>query len=117
MRKPIKITQEQKVRRGEGTAYVIDNYITSEFSERVSLAISHLKGELWATRNKVSDRIYYFIKGKAHFIFEDGTEIDVRQGDALLVPAGLGYKMSGDFDVVLVNSPPFDSANEEEIEL
>jgi mannose-6-phosphate isomerase-like protein (cupin superfamily) len=117
MRKPIKITPEQKVRRGEGTAYVIDNYITSEFSEKVSLAISHLKGELWPTRNKVSDRIYYFIRGKAHFVFEDETELDVKQGDVLLVPAGSGYKMNGNFDAVLVNSPPFNPTNEEEIEL
>ncbi len=117
MRKPVKISQEQKVRRGEGTAYVIDNYITSDISEKVSLAVSHLRGKLWPTRNRVSDRIYYFIKGRAHFIFEDGTEIDAKEGDALFVPAGLGYKMNGNFDAVLVNSPPFNLANEEKIEL
>jgi mannose-6-phosphate isomerase-like protein (cupin superfamily) len=117
MRKPIKITPKQKVRRGEGTAYMIDNYITSEFSDKISLAISHLRGELWPTRNKVSDRIYYFINGEAHFIFGDGAKIYVNPGDVLLIPAGLGYKMIGNFDAVLLNSPPFNLANEEKIKL
>jgi len=80
-----KISFDQKVTRGEGTDYVIDNYITSEFSTHVSLAISHLKGELWPTKNIVSDRIYFFLKGEGHFVFEDGCEIDVKEGDALLV--------------------------------
>lgn len=116
MSRPIKITSDQKVSRGEGTAYVIDNYITSEHSDKISLAISHLKGELWGTKNKVSDRIYYLLRGEGHFVFEDGAEIDVKKGDTLFVPANLGYKMKGDFDAVLVNVPAFDINNEEKYE-
>lgn len=56
-------------------------------------------------------------KGEAHFIFEDGLTIDAKEGDAILILANVGYKMSGDFDAVLVNSPAFDMKNEEQIEL
>lgn len=117
MKKPVKVSYQEKVTRGEGTSYVIDNYITSEISNNVSLAVSHLKGELWGTKNIVSDRIYYIIQGKAYFTFEDGSEFDINQGDVFYIPSDTVYKMIGEFDAVLINSPAFDLDKEERVDL
>ena len=115
MSTPKKVSYDERVCRGEGTNYIVDNYITGELSQKVSLAISHLRGELWGTKNIESDRVYYFIEGSGHFSFDDNSKIDVVKGDVLLIPANIGYKMNGHFDAVLVNSPAFDIKNEVEV--
>jgi mannose-6-phosphate isomerase-like protein (cupin superfamily) len=116
MTRLIRVSETEKVTRGEGTEYVIDNYITSIISTNASFAISHLNGKHLPTKNLKSDRIYYLLKGAAKFEFEDGNEIYVKQGDALIIPAGIGYTMEGKFDSVLVNSPPFDPTFEQDID-
>lgn len=111
------IRPTMRVTRGEGSDYRIHNCITSEHTPRVSLAVSELDGELWGTVNMQSDRIYFFLDGSAHFRFENGSELDVTADDALFIPAGEAYKMSGTFRAVLVNSPAFSSDDEKEVEV
>ena len=41
----IKINNEDKISRGEGTQYSIDNYLTKNMTNNISVAVSHLHGK------------------------------------------------------------------------
>ena len=112
--RPILRKRSEAVVRGEGTDYVIHNYITKENSRNASVAVSVLRGKLWKTMNRISDRVYYIIEGKGRFIF-DKEELEADAGDMIYVPAGTPYKIEGHFKAVLVNAPPFSVENEEQL--
>ena len=101
-----------RVSRGEGSSYVIHNYITRDVSPNVSVALSELDGELPFTRNTISDRVYYFVDADADVEFASGEKIHVSSGDALFIAARTEYQIVGAFSAVLVNSPPFSVQNE-----
>ena len=105
------IKANQGVVRGEGTSYVITNYLTKETSPKVSVAVSKLDGRLWKTMNKQSDRVYYFIQGKAKFTF-DNEVLKAEAGDLIYVPANTPYVMEGQLTAVLINTPAFEVENE-----
>lgn len=109
--KPFLKKNSEAIVRGEGSDYEIHNYITKECSAKVSVAVSVLKGKLWKTMNKVSDRVYYITEGNGVFIF-DQEKLEANAGDVVFVPAGTAYRIEGRFKAVLVNSPPFDIGNE-----
>jgi mannose-6-phosphate isomerase-like protein (cupin superfamily) len=111
MTEPLLFEGNNGVTRGEGTSYIITNYLTKEKSTRVSVAVSEPDGKMWKTINRVSDRVYYFIKGKAKFIFENKT-VEVNPGDVLFIPLNTPYSAEGKFKAVLINSPSFDVKNE-----
>lgn len=105
------VKKSDAVTRGEGTDYKIENYITKDVCESVSLAVSSLNGTIPTTINKRSDRIYYFIEGYANFTFEDQI-IEAKEGSVIFIPSNTRYTMSGRFKAVLVNSPAFSVADE-----
>lgn len=115
MSKPILIKAEEGVKRGEGTSYVITNYLTREKSSKVSVAVSELKGKLWKTMNKESDRVYYLLDGYGNFHFEDIT-FETKAGDVVYVPARTPYFVEGEFRAVLINSPAFQLSKEVKLE-
>jgi hypothetical protein len=106
------VKQENAIMRGEGSDYVISNYITKEDSRNVSLAISTLEGTVPATLNNISDRLYFFLEADATFEFEDGEVVTVEKNSTLFIPKNTKYKMKGKFKAVLINTPPFDIINE-----
>jgi len=106
------VKSENAVLRGEGSDYVIKNYITREDNDSTSLAISSLNGTTSATLNTQSDRLYYFIEANATFEFESGDIIIIEKESTLFIPKNTKYKMKGTFKAVLINTPPFDIHNE-----
>ena len=107
----IKINNEDKISRGEGTQYSIDNYLTKSMTNNISVAFSHLHGKINKTKNEVSDRVYYFIKANAKFEIDNET-ISVKDGDVIFIEKNTTYSMDGEFDAVLINTPAFDINNE-----
>jgi len=106
------VKSENAITRGEGSDYVINNFITKEDNQSVSLAISTLNGAAPTTRNNESDRLYYFLEGNAEFKFEDET-VKIEKDSTLFIPKNTKYKMTGTFKAVLINSPAFNFSNEE----
>ena len=64
-----KITPKERVTRVVNSQHSIDNYLTKETTENISLAISKLNGELKLSKIP-SERVYYFIKANAEFNIE-----------------------------------------------
>ena len=64
-----KITPKDRVTRVVNSQHSIDNYLTKETTENISLAISKLNGELKLSKTP-SERVYYFIKANAEFNIE-----------------------------------------------
>ena len=108
----IKIENKDKITRGEGSQYSIDNYITKDKVSNISVAVSHLNGKIGKTRNIESDRIYYFLKANAKFEI-DKEVISVHDGDVIFISKNTFYSVQGIFDAVLINTPSFDIKNEE----
>ena len=64
-----KITPKERVTRVVNSQHSIDNYLTKETTENISLAISKLNGELKLSKTP-RERVYYFIKANAEFNIE-----------------------------------------------
>ena len=47
----IKIENKEKITRGEGSQYSIDNYLTKNMVGNISVAVSHLHGKINKTKN------------------------------------------------------------------
>jgi len=97
--------------RAHNESYNIKNYLTREFSKDFSLAVSQMDGSHEPTKSVASDRIYYFIKGRATFTI-DGTQIDVAKDDVLFIEKNTEYSFRGKFRAVLVNLPAFGIEND-----
>lgn len=97
--------------RKRDDSYSIKNYLTKDFNENFSLAVSTLNGEHELTKSITSDRIYYFIEGHAIFNI-DGNEIKVFSEDILFIEKNTYYSFSGNFKAVLINIPAFRIEND-----
>ncbi len=100
-----KITPNERVTRTVNCEHSIDNYLTKETTENISLAISKLNGELELSKT-LSERVYYFIKANAEFNIE-GEKVSVNDGDVLYFPSDTNYSVKGIFEAVTVNTPAF----------
>ena len=107
----IKIENKEKITRGEGSQYSIDNYLTKNMVGNISVAVSHLNGKIDKTKNLESDRIYYFINANAKFEV-DNEIVHVNDGDVIFISKNTFYSIEGKFDAVLINTPAFDIKNE-----
>jgi mannose-6-phosphate isomerase-like protein (cupin superfamily) len=118
-RTAILLASEQRahaVVAGTSGQYTYDKYVTADVSAALTLYVSHLRGEMFPTGNTKSDRVYYLLRGTGRFDLADGTALEARQDDAVFIPAGVSYKMSGDFDAVVVNAPALDPGSELKVE-
>ena len=60
------VKDRDTITRNHNENYSIKNYLTKDFNENFSLAVSELmSGEHELTKSIASDRIYYFIEAKA----------------------------------------------------
>lgn len=100
-----KITPNERVTRTVNNEHSIDNYLTKETTENISLAVSKLNGELKLSKT-LSERVYYFIKANAEFNIE-GEIVFVNDGDVLYIPSDTSYSIKGIFEAVTVNTPAF----------
>ena len=98
--------------RKHSDSHCIKNYLTKDFSEDFSLAISELKdGEHELTKSIASDRIYYFIDANAEFIVA-GEKMTISGRDVLFIEKNTRYSFSGNFKAVLINMPAFGIEND-----
>lgn len=110
------VGKEDSVTRKHNDSYSIKNYLTKDFNENFSFAVSELtNGGEKLTKSIASDRIYYFIEGSAKFIV-DGKEMIVQKEDVLFIEKNTEYSFSGTFKAVLINIPAFSIENEIKIE-
>lgn len=79
-----KFSKEDKVTRVVNENYKVDNYLTKEVSENISMAVSHLNGKII---NEIceNERVYYFLNANGEFII-DGEKVNVTSGDILYIP-------------------------------
>lgn len=104
------IRSQDAVRR-TGDNFEIHNYVTSEVSSAMSIALVNLNGPHPRSLNKNSDRAYYIIEGKA--TVEIGSEKgEVQAGDAVYIPKGTPHSITGTVRYLVVNVPPFDRTYE-----
>ena len=110
------IKPSEAVVRDAGHGKSIANFFTKVDGGNMSVAVLSLDDESFVTRrNSRSDRAYYFLEGKGIFEF-DAQNFETEIGSVLFIPKNTKYKMRGRFKSVLVNSPAFDSADEEHSE-
>lgn len=101
---------EAKIRKAENIE--VANYITKDSSNNFSLAVVTLRGRHPKVRNRISDRGYFVLEGRASVVVGDQTA-QVSAGDVVFIPAGTWHFIEGDVKYIAVNSPPFDPALEE----
>ncbi|PIR81610.1 MAG: hypothetical protein COU21_02690 [Candidatus Komeilibacteria bacterium CG10_big_fil_rev_8_21_14_0_10_36_65] len=99
--------KEDSISRKISDSYSILNFLTSEDSDKISLAIGTARNHNEITQT-TRDRVYYMVEGK--IIINDN--IEAGSGDVIFIPANTGYQFKGSFKVVIVNSPPFKKDNE-----
>lgn len=100
-----KITPNEKVTREVNKDHSIDNYLTKNTTENVSLAISKLNGKIENDKT-LNERVYYFLKADAEFEIEE-EKVQVNTGDVLYIPNNTNYSVKGIFEAVTVNTPAF----------
>lgn len=111
MNKIILIKQEIAKKRKISESYQVDNFLTRNLCENISLAISEAKNHSETTKNICSDRIYYVLEGKL-IVKGDNKEFVAETGDAIFIPKNTEYHFEGSFKTVLVNSPAFNPEDE-----
>jgi len=102
---------DREVRKISNT-YTVFNMLTGESSKNVSVAVGEAKNHIEETKNKTSDRVYYVLEGSLK-VKSGNKSFVANLGDVIFIPANTTYKFEGTFKVVLINSPPFNSKNEE----
>lgn len=120
MSKIVYLKKSESVVRIVNNDYSVSNMLTKKDSVKMSVALSKLSGVSPAANANLSgDRVYYFISGKAIFLFNDFS-LEIESESVLYIPAGIEYRFEGEFEAVLINSPAygvkekvFDSKTEE----
>lgn len=100
-----KISKNQKVRRNISEVHFVDNYLTKETTENISLAVTKLNGKLDSSNLK-NERVYYFISANVNFII-DGEKVHLESGDVLYLDKNTNYSAEGSFEAVTINVPAF----------
>ena len=107
MEKPKKVIFDENKSVEVEKGYIVDNYISIEDNIGYSVVRTHLDGKHPYMKNTNSNRTYYLIKGNATFYFEY-KNIDLFEGEMLVVPKDTKYAFKGCFDAILIDSPAFE---------
>ena len=99
------------------TIRVVDDALTirevlAEPGVGFDIARATLVGHHPMVVNHVSERAYYFLKGKARMRV-GSQEFDVSPGDAVYIPCDVPHGLDGDAQYLIVTSPAFAPENEE----
>lgn len=95
-------TKSVEVEKG----YVVDNYLSKEDKMGYSIVRTHLNGKHPLMKNINSNRTYYLMNGNATFCVEN-EEIELNEGEMLVIPKNTKYSFEGNFDAILVDCPAF----------
>lgn len=90
---------------------LIEEYLTSEFSDKLSLVVVNVNGKHIANANIKSDKALFVLSGEGIIEFE-GEEQMLSQGDCFFVPQNKGFKINGNISYISVAAPPFNPINE-----
>lgn len=93
-----------RVRVVDETARAL-NYVTKEFSPKVSVAVLEAN-EIDAPVITKYLRIYYVIEGELKVVIE-GKKYLAKTEEALVVPKDAKYQLQGTFRAVVINQPAF----------
>ena len=105
------VKNQETIVRNHDENHSIKNYLTRDFNENFSVAVSELNGELTLTKSTSSDRIYYFVEGKATFRINE-EDLIVENADVLFIEKNTEYSIVGKFKAVLINLPAFKKEND-----
>ena len=109
----IKLIKKNKgITREISKTYQVTNFLTEKLSENISVAISEAVNHSEITKNIKSDRVYYILEGKL-IVKKDGKEFIAKSGDVIFIPKNTEYHFSGTFKTILINSPSFNSRDEQ----
>lgn len=90
----------------------VQELLTKETSQNLSVAIIELNGNNKKLKDKVSDRCYFVLDGEGVFVIED-VEYSVKKGDLVFIPKGTIYSDSGNLEMLSFSTPSFDPSNTE----
>jgi mannose-6-phosphate isomerase-like protein (cupin superfamily) len=96
-------------RRVDDSLLIVPLYDGKGFSFDVAKA--SIDGTHPPVVNRVSDRVYYFLKGNAE-VEVDGRQFNVSPGDLIVIHTGQVHALEGNAEYLIVTAPPFDPANE-----
>lgn len=91
---------------------LVEEYVTSDLSDKLSLAVIHIMEDHKANPNVKSDKILFVISGKGLIQF-GGDEHSLGVGDCFFVPKNEGFKINGNIAYISVASPPYNPKDEE----
>lgn len=111
MAKPIKIIFDKAKSVEVEKGYVVDNFLAKDYEMGYSIVRTHLNGKHPFMKNIVSNRTYYFLSGRATFVFDDEVK-EVQSGDMIVIPKDTKYAFKGQFDAILVDCPAFEPSND-----
>ena len=100
-----KISKNEKVTRQINEMHSVDNYLTKETTESVSVAINKLNGKLDSSITK-NERVYYFINADVDFTI-DGEVVHFESGDVLYLDKNTMFSAIGEFEAVVINAPAY----------
>jgi len=100
--KPKIFKKSEGVDRKVSDTFTVSNYLTSDDSDKVSVAVGTATNHTETTQTS-SDRVYFVLKGQ---ITVNG-ELVGQPGDIIYIPGNTSYDFEGTFKVVIINSPPF----------
>jgi len=110
------IKKEDVIKREISESHYVNNLLTRNSSDNVSVGISEASNHSETTRNIRSDRVYYVLEGKL-IVKKYNKEFDVNVGDLVFIPKNTEYYFEGTFKAVVINSPAFNTEDEKITEL
>ncbi len=110
------IKKEDAVKRKISKSYAVNNFLTKNSSDNVSVAVSEAKNHSETTKNIRSDRVYYVLEGNL-VVKRDNKQFVAETGDAIFIPKNTEYHFKGTFKAVVINSPAFNPEDEKITEL
>jgi mannose-6-phosphate isomerase-like protein (cupin superfamily) len=106
----MKLSLKNSSRRQVDDALVIqDLFDGSGFP--FDFVVAELNGNHPTVRNKISDRVYFFLDGTAS-VKVAAQRFEVEKYDLITIPKNTPHSLSGHARYIVITSPPFDPANE-----
>ena len=106
----MKISRKDVVsRRVDPSLEIVPLFDGTDFKFDVALGI--LNGDHGSRINRVSDRIYFILKGSLSVQVGSDT-FEVSAHDTIVIPAGTSHGISGSGEYLVVTAPPFSPENE-----
>lgn len=81
-------------------------------TQAMSLVRARLHGRHVGPPNRRSSTAYFVISGSARITL-DGEEFDLTAGDTVIAEPNVRRELTGDAELIIVNTPPFDPQDEQ----